>query len=384
VVLFLHNRYRNPGGEEVVVERLERLVSSLLGVPVARAEAASSDLSPFLAALYLVGGGSRREARRLGQTVRGEGRVIVHAHNLHPVFGVRALRAAKAAGAAVVLHLHQFRLVCAVGTCFTAGRRCTSCHGRNTLPGVLKRCRGNLAEGVAYAAGLSLWQPAIVAAADRLILPSRFAIRRLEELGLEVGSRPHLVLAPPIPLSPRPGRRDGGFALIAARLSAEKGVDLGLQACGRAGIPVVVAGEGPERRPLEALASRLGVEVTFAGRLSQGELERLREAAAVAVVPSRSENFPTAAAEAMAWGVPVAATAVGGTGELVPGEWLAPPDDVEALAATIARLAGDRAAGEVARERVAAVCDPIRVGEELAAIYRGLGLAVPAPASRQA
>ena len=70
----------------------------------------------------------------------------MHAHNVHPTFGAKALEAAKAAGARVVLHLHNYRLVCAVGTCFTHGEDCTRCHGRNTLPGVLHNCRGSRAE----------------------------------------------------------------------------------------------------------------------------------------------------------------------------------------------------------------------------------------------
>ena len=60
----------------------------------------------------------------------------MHAHNLHPTLGWRALAAAREAGARVVLHLHQYRLVCAIGVCFTRGEECTRCHGRNTLPGV--------------------------------------------------------------------------------------------------------------------------------------------------------------------------------------------------------------------------------------------------------
>ena len=55
--------------------------------------------------------------------VRRTGARVVHAHNVHPAFGWRALAAARAAGARVVLHLHNYRLVCAVGTCFNAAAR---------------------------------------------------------------------------------------------------------------------------------------------------------------------------------------------------------------------------------------------------------------------
>ena len=97
--------------------------------------------------------------RQVADAVRRTGARVVHAHNTAPTFGWRALAAAREAGARVVLHLHNYRLVCAVGTCFTRGEDCTRCHGRNTLPGVRLNCRGgSRAESAAYAAGLALWQ----------------------------------------------------------------------------------------------------------------------------------------------------------------------------------------------------------------------------------
>ena len=100
--------------------------------------------------------------------MRRTGARVVHAHNVNPTFGARALEAARAAGARVVLHLHNYRLVCAVGTCFTRGEDCTRCHGRNTLPGLQLNCRGgSRAESAAYAAGLALWQRRLTARRTR-------------------------------------------------------------------------------------------------------------------------------------------------------------------------------------------------------------------------
>src|SRR5204862_6679512 len=104
--------------------------------------------------------------------VRRTGARIVHAHNVNPAFGWRALAAARSAGARVVLHLHNYRLVCAVGTCFTHGADCTRCQGRNTLPGVRLNCRGTGAEAVVYGAALALQQRRLVAHADHVIVPS--------------------------------------------------------------------------------------------------------------------------------------------------------------------------------------------------------------------
>jgi len=83
----------------------------------------------------------------------------------------------------------------------------------------------------------------------------------------------------------------------------EKGVEVAVEACGRAGVPLVVAGDGPERESLRVRAG--GSDVSFAGVVAREQMGELRRGAALAVVPSRSaETFGLAAAEAMAAGVP--------------------------------------------------------------------------------
>src|SRR4051794_34312733 len=115
---------------------------------------------------------------------------VVHAHNVNPAFGWRALAAAREAGARVLLHLHNYRLVCANGICFTLGEDCVRCHGRNTWPGVRLNCRGgSRVESAVYGAALATWQRRLVACVDRFVVPSDFAVRRLRELGAPVGDR---------------------------------------------------------------------------------------------------------------------------------------------------------------------------------------------------
>jgi glycosyltransferase involved in cell wall biosynthesis len=276
-----------------------------------------------------------------------------------------------------VLHLHQYRLVCAVGVCFTRGAECTRCHGRDTLPGVRLNCRGSLPEAAAYGASLALWQRRLVGQADAVIVPSRFARERLRELGARLPwDRVHVV-APPV----RPPLRSWGagapagvpagtYALVVSRLSPEKGVDVAVDACRMAGIQLVVAGDGPE---VAALRERAGdAAVRFVGRVDDTELAELRAGASIALVPSRSaETFGMAAAEAMAAGLPVVASRVGALPELVEPDALVPPGDAGALARAIGRLAGDRAAGERGLQRIRAVCAPEVVAGALAGVYDG-------------
>ena len=122
MILFLHNRYRDAGGEERAVDDLVWLVREHLGED---AELLTRDS----AALGARAGGragccaAASTPGEVARAVRRTGARVVHAHNLHPTLGWRALAAARAAGARVVLHLHNYRLVCAVGTCFSARRR---------------------------------------------------------------------------------------------------------------------------------------------------------------------------------------------------------------------------------------------------------------------
>jgi glycosyltransferase involved in cell wall biosynthesis len=369
VILFLHHRYRAPGGEERAVAELARVVREHLDEPADLLQRDSARISARTAAAGLVGGGLR--SADVGVAVRGSGARIVHAHNLHPTLGWRALAAARAAGARVVLHLHQYRLVCATGVCFRDGAECTECHGTNTLPGVRHNCRGSRAEALTYAAALALWQRRLLAQADAIAVPSAFAAARLRELGAPVGE-PFVVPNPVRALDePAPARSGpGAGALVVSRLAPEKGVDLAIEACARAGLALTIAGDGPERAALERQAGAVDSEVRFTGRVGVAELRALREAAAVAVVPSRAaETFGLAAAEAMAAGLPVAATRVGALPELVPAQWLADPRDPEALAAVIVRLATDPPAPEATVAHARRVAAPAVVADRLRTLY---------------
>jgi glycosyltransferase involved in cell wall biosynthesis len=370
MILFLHNRYRTLGGEERAVEDLLWLVREHMGEPAELYTRSSSTLGRGRAALGLLRGGL--EPRLVAQAVRSSDARVVHAHNLQPALGWRALAAARDSGARVVLHLHQYRLVCATGVCFTRGAECTRCHGRNTLPGVRLNCRGSVPEAAAYAASLALWQERLLEQADVVIVPSAFARERLRELGAPLPWRRVHVLPPPVRVeaTQQAGGEPGGYALIVSRLSPEKGVDVGIDACRIAGLPLVVAGDGAERAALTERAA--GADVRFLGHVGSDRLGELRAGAALALVPSRSgETFGLAAAEAMAAGLPVAASRVGSLPELVGDDGLVAPGDPVALARAIERLAGDRGAGERGRERVMALCAPDVVAAALGELYDG-------------
>lgn len=152
-----------------------------------------------------------------------------------------------------------------------------------------------------------------------------------------------------------------------ARLVKHKGHDTLLEAwarvvAARPGARLLLAGDGPERRRLEARARALSIAetVSFLGELEDpGELWAAADAAALA---SREEGLPYAVLEAMQAGVPCVSTSVAGVPEALVHErsgLLVPQGDAPAMARELVRLLGDApfrmklalAAGRVVRDR---------------------------------
>ena len=153
---------------------------------------------------------------------------------------------------------------------------------------------------------------------------------------------------------------DGPVVGFVARLVEAKGLGTLLRAIASPSAPadarVAVLGDGPDRARFEALARTLGVaeRVTWCG--PRREAARLFPAFDVFALPSHREGTPIVILEAMAAGVPVVASRVGGIPDLV-GEdaLLVEPEDAEALAAALATRSDDahrRAMRAQARVRI--------------------------------
>jgi glycogen synthase len=163
-------------------------------------------------------------------------------------------------------------------------------------------------------------------------------------------------LPDPAPDLPRPR------VLFVGRLAAQKGVATLLDAVPllRGEATVVVVGDGPRRRALERQAGRLGPDrVSFRGFVVHTEVPAWLAAADVLVLPSIYEELGSVLLEAMAAGLPVVASAVGGIPDaLGDAGRLVPPRDPAALAAAVNEVLDDPALaaqlGDAARRRATA------------------------------
>ena len=326
-ILVVHNRYRSaqPSGENAVVEEESRLLAAA-GLEVEVLEVESDEIAAWPAAKRLTLPGrvvwSHAGARLVRRSIESTRPDVVHFHNTFPLLSPAALRAAHATGVGVVQTLHNFRPVCPAATLMRDGRPCESCLGRTPVPAVVHGCyRGSRLATVPIAlkdavhARAGTWAGAV----DRYIVPSEFARGRFVAAGWPADrlTVSYNTAPDPGPVTPHP---DGPVVCL-SRLAPEKGVDILLDAWGRAfpdggpGLTVVGAGELEDDLRARAAALR-GVELT-GGVPGDRALEILAGARAL-VVPSRwYEVFPRVVAEAYAHGVPVVAARLGSLAEIV-------------------------------------------------------------------
>jgi glycosyltransferase involved in cell wall biosynthesis len=173
----------------------------------------------------------------------------------------------------------------------------------------------------------------------------------------------------------------GQHLLCAARLVEPKGVDLAIEAARRVGLPLRIAGDGPERPRLEAQAR--GLDVTFLGQLSRAALREELRQARVVLVPSRwPENLPYAIIEAQALGRAVVASDLGGARELIEhgrSGLLVPAGEPLALAQAIGELMSSpgrcRALGRAAARDTRKSTSPSLHITRLEALYQQLSRA---------
>jgi glycosyltransferase involved in cell wall biosynthesis len=379
-VLFVHNRYRERGGEDFVVDREIALLQAaghevrLLEKDSRELEAAGK-LAQLRAAWELPYSPSGREAvAREIDSFRPE---LVHVHNFFPAFTPAVYDAIRGAHLPVVQTLHNYRVFCASALLARDGKPCELCLTGSTAPARKFRCyQGSRLKTAALTRMISrhrregTWSTKV----DRFIALSDFSRGKFVEGGLKaekIRVKPNFCFPPAG--EPAAGRE--GFALFVGRLSGEKGVHTLLEAWRGLKIPLQIAGDGP----LRASAAAAGAaQAHLLGSQSSENISRLMRRASFLVLPSVCyENFPLVVAEAFAHGLPVIASRLGSLGEIIRHEENGlhfAAGDITALRQAVERLASDpglrERLGAQAREDYLRLYTPERNLEQLLEIYR--------------
>ena len=349
-ILQIHNLYRLPGGENMVAddeaETLQRGGHHVDRVRIAN----PSTLLRSCAALTVAPWNPLAE-RRVEAHIESGHPDVGHVHNTWFSLSPAIFSAFRKRSVPVVMHLHNFRLLCVNGLLYREGAICRQCLGSHPWHGVVHRCyRSSTAESavgaitIALNRALGTWENI-----DRLVAPSMFVKQTFVEAGFDPT---HITVKPSA--VPDPGPRDhppsrSRTVLYAGRLSAEKGIVLLLEAWRRSsatsdGLELAVVGDGPLRDELEHTAP---AGVRFAGWRAAPELARLLREARALIFPSECyESGPRMILEAFAAGLPVLASDLGGPAELVSDlgrRWLVSTGDADAWADALGALTDDQA-----------------------------------------
>ena len=339
-VLVLHCRYLSgdvSGENRVVEDEIELLLRHghevIAWTPAFRPQ--RNLLRPALDAVW-----SRSAAELVRRLLRRERPDVMHVHNLFPVMSPAVLRAAREEGVPVVMTVQNFRLLCLPATLLRRQQICEDCVGKLPWRGFVHGCyRGSRVTSAPMAISLSLHRLANTFECVTTFAPvSRFLRDKLVTGGM---ASERMVVRPNFAWATGTRRGPGDYFLFLGRLSAEKGLDT-VSSVWEGDRRLLVVGDGPDRQRLLA-EGRSGV--VFRPPLRPAELGQVLRGARALLLPSRwYEGWPRVAVEALAAGVPVIASDIGGLPELVTdGEngLLVRPDDGAAWLDAVRRLCDD-------------------------------------------
>jgi glycosyltransferase involved in cell wall biosynthesis len=262
-----------------------------------------------------------REARaKLARLIDTRRIDVAHCHNIYHHLSPSVLVELKRRGIPVVMTVHDLKLACPAYTMRTGSGVCERCKGGRVWNVAIHRC----IKGSVALSGLIMVESAIHKALriyarhiDRIVTPSAFYREKLIEWGWPAGKLVHIRnfvsdAAPPA------ATLGGDHFLYFGRLTPEKGIATLIAAAAVSGIPVRIAGAGPQEQELRALAHSLGAPAVFLGFLKGDALWAEVDAARAIVLPSEwYENSPMSVVEAFQRGKPLVGARIGGIPELI-------------------------------------------------------------------
>jgi glycosyltransferase involved in cell wall biosynthesis len=269
---------------------------------------------------------SREAKMKFARLVRDFQPEIIHLHNIYHHISPSILTVAKEYKIPVVLHLQDYKLICANHSLFTKGAICERCRPDKYYECLKNKCIKNSWAGSALAVAEMYLHHSILKIygknVDWYIAPSQFMKDKVVSFGhpaenISVIFNPYNAEISTATF-PEENQPDAPYLLYFGRLSLEKGLETFIRAAAQSGQKAKIVGEGGEEASLRKLADQLKAPVEFIGFKNNQELRPIIQGAKAVVIPSIwDENMPLSLMEAWSLGKVVIASRIGGLPEAI-------------------------------------------------------------------
>ena len=251
---------------------------------------------------------------------------IIHIHNIYHQISPSILDVAKKHKIPVVMHLHDYKLICPNYQLFVNGKVCEDCKPKKYYRCIKKKCfKKSLAKSLLAALEMYIHHSILKIYEKNIkifIAPSRFMKEKLIDFSWPENKIKTVIN----PFSPELNSRSDSliseteedYFLYFGRLSEEKGLKTLIEAAAINGVKVKLAGIGAEEENLRQVAANLKVEADFLGFKSGEDLKHIILKAKAVVIPSIwHENMPLSLLEALNLGKLVIVSNIGGMPEII-------------------------------------------------------------------
>lgn len=317
-ILFAHNEYGAPSGEEQAVDTISRLLEEK-GHAVFRLFRSTRGIEGFgqKARAFFSGVYSLEGRQLMAEALDQHHPDIVQVQNLYPFLSPSIFKPCRRRGVPVVMRCPNYRLFCPSALHLSHGQFCERCLGGKEYWCVLRNCEDDIFKSLGYALRNSIARitRSILDNVSIFIVLSQFQKRRFIEAGIPADRLeilPNMVPQIAGVVTEEPG----DLVTFIGRATPEKGIgDFVAAARKLPHLPFAVAG-ATDRVP--ELVAGSPPNIRWLGFLKEKELNELYVRSRVVVLPSRNfEGFPNVITRAMALQRPVLAAGISSVPEIV-------------------------------------------------------------------
>jgi len=317
-ILFAHNEYGAPSGEEQAVDSISGLLAAK-GHTVSRFLRSSRGIEGFAqkARAFFSGVYSCEARQQMANALEQHHPDLVQVQNLYPFLSPSIFKPCRQRGVPIVMRCPNYRLFCPSGLHLSHGQVCERCLGGKEYWCVLRNCENDSFKSLGYALrnAVARMTRSILDNVSIFIVLSQFQKQRFIHAGIPA----HRVKILPNVVPQVAGadtEQIGDLVTFVGRASPEKGIGDFIAAARRVpDLPFAVA--GATERAAELMASS-PPNVRWLGFLKEKELNEIYARSRVVVFPFRwFEGFPNVITHAMALQKPVLAARIGAVPEIV-------------------------------------------------------------------